>query len=284
MRGLKHVTVSNALIYIFLTGLAAFMALPILYLVSTAFKPVEELFIFPPRFLVRRPTLDNFRDLLLVTSGGWVPFSRYVFNSVFVSAATVLGGVFASSMAAYALGKYRFPGSNLIFATVISALMFAPEVTQIPRYLIVNKLGLIDTYGALTIPMLATPLGLFLGKQFVEQVPNVLMEAARVDGANEWWMYSKLIMPITKPAWATVTVLTFIAVWNDAWGPMVFTRSEAMKTLPLAVQTISGGAGVVARTGAVGAAAFLTTIPTIILFVLLQKRVMQTMAYSGIKA
>lgn len=271
-------------LYIFMTAFAAFMAMPLVYLISSAFKPIEELFVFPPRFFVRHPTVQNFVSLLLAASGSSVPFSRHAFNSVFVSSLTVVGSVLLSSMAAYPLAKHRFPGRDLIFVGIVSALMFAPEVTQIPRYLVVNKLGLIDTYGALVIPNLAGALGLFLTRQFLEQIPNALLEAARVDGASEWTIYTKVIMPIIKPACATVAMLVFVASWNDTFSPLVFTRSEAMKTLPLVVQTIAGGPGVIARTGAVMAASFILTMPTIIVFLLLQRLVLETMVHSGIKA
>ncbi|MDI7248197.1 MAG: carbohydrate ABC transporter permease [Bacillota bacterium] len=274
----------RVMLYVFMTAVAAFMAMPIIYLVSSAFKPIEELFVFPPRFFVQHPTTRNFVELLLAVSGSSVPFSRFAFNSVFVSSVTVLGSVVLSSMAAYPLAKHRFPGKDLIFLGIVSALMFAPEVTQIPRYLVVNKLGLIDTYGALIIPNLAGALGLFLTKQFLEQIPGVLLEAARVDGASEWTVFTKVIMPIIKPACATVAMLVFVASWNDTFSPLVFTRSEAMKTLPLAVQTIAGGPGVVARTGAVMAASFVLTMPTIVVFLLLQRLVLETMVHSGIKA
>jgi len=277
-------TFMQVIFYGFLTLLAIFMALPLVYMISHAFKPLEELFLFPPRFLVRHPTTKNFEDLLLVTSGDWVPFSRYLFNSLFVSSVAVVGGVILALMAAYPLAKHQFPGKEFLFLVIVSALMFAPQVIQIPRYLIVHKLGLIDTYGALIIPNLAAPMSLFLVKQFLEPFPTQLFEAAKVDGASEFGIWWRIVVPMTKPAWATITIFTFVAVWNDAFSPIVFVRTEAMKTLPVAVQTIAGGPGSVARAGTVAAASFLMTMPTIIVFVLLQRKVLQTMAYSGIKA
>lgn len=271
-------------LYVFLTLLAAFMSLPIVFLVSSAFKPLDELFLFPPPFLVRNPTLDNFTDLLIATSGLLVPFSRYVFNSVVVTIATVVLSVLVACMAAYPLAKHRAPGVSLIFGLVIAALMFAPEVTSIPRYIVVNSLGLIDTYWALILPGLAGTMGVFLMTQFLQQVPNQLLESAKMDGANEWTIFWNIIMPLSRPAWSTLAIFAFIGTWNDYFSALIYTKSEVMKTLPLALQTIQGGAGVVARTGAVWAAGFLTTMPTIIIFLLLQRRVVQTMAYSGIKA
>jgi len=271
--------------YVIMTFLALVTILPIVYMVSTAFKPLEEMFLYPPRFLVRHPTLRNFADLLIAMDGLSVPFARYVFNSVFVTVVTVGAGVVLSSMAAYPLAKYpHMPGGRLFFSIVVSTLMFAPEVTQIPRYLIVDRLHLIDTYAGLVLPVIAGSYGLFLMKQFMEQLPIELIEAAKVDGASEWRIFWRVVMPLVRPAWITLVLLSFISTWNDFFTPLIFTRSEQMKTLPLIMSTIGGGPGVVARSGAVAAASLVVTFPTFILFVFLQRYVMETMAHSGIKA
>jgi ABC-type glycerol-3-phosphate transport system permease component len=271
--------------YVIMTGMALFTLLPIVYMVSTAFKPLEEMFLYPPRFLVRHPTMRNFVDLLLAMDSLSVPFTRYLFNSLFVTIATVTFGVVLSSMAAYPLAKYpRMPGAKLFFSIIVSALMFAPEVTQIPRYLIVDRLGMIDTYWGLIVPSLAGSYGLFLMKQFMEQLPIELIEAAKVDGASEWRIFWQIVMPLVRPAWITLIIFSFISTWNDFFTPLIFTRSEQMKTLPLIMSSIGGGPGVVARSGAVAAASMVVVLPTLIIFVLLQRYVMQTMAYSGIKS
>jgi ABC-type glycerol-3-phosphate transport system permease component len=271
--------------YVVLTALALFTLLPIVYMISTAFKPLEEMFLYPPRFFVRHPTVRNFVDLLLAMDSLSVPFARYLFNSLFVALATVSLSVILSSLAAYPLAKYpRMPGGKLFFSIVVSALMFAPEVTQIPRYLIVDRLGMIDTYWGLIVPSLAGSYGLFLMKQFMEQLPIELIEAAKVDGASEWRIFWQIVMPLVRPAWITLTIFSFISTWNDFFTPLIFTRSEQMKTLPLIMSSIGGGPGVVARSGAVAAASMVVVLPTLIIFVLLQRYVMQTMAYSGIKS
>jgi ABC-type glycerol-3-phosphate transport system permease component len=271
--------------HVVMTILAIFTILPIVYMVSTAFKPLEEMFLYPPRFFVRHPTLRNFADLLIAMDGLAVPFARYVFNSVFVTVVTVGAGVILSSMAAYPLAKYpHMPGGKLFFAIVVSTLMFAPEVTQIPRYLVVDQLHLIDTYAGLILPVIAGSYGLFLMKQFMEQLPIELIEAAKVDGASEWRIFWRIVLPLVRPAWITLVLLSFISTWNDFFTPLIFTRSEQMKTLPLIMSTIGGGPGVVARSGAVAAASLVVTFPTFILFVFLQRYVMETMAHSGIKA
>lgn len=271
--------------YIVITVLALFTMLPIVYMVSTAFKPLEEMFLYPPRFLVRHPTMRNFAELLLAIDALTVPFVRYAFNSLFVTITTVTFGVVISSMAAFPLAKYpRMPGGKFFFSIIISTLMFAPEVTQIPRYLIVDKLGLIDTYAGLILPVLAGSYGLFLMKQFMEQLPIELIEAAKIDGASEWRIFWRVVMPLVRPAWITLIIFSFIGTWNDFFTPLIFTRSEQMKTLPLMMSTIGGGPGQVARWGAVAAASLVVTLPTFFLFVFLQRYVMETMAHSGIKA
>jgi len=278
----QQISFGSVLLSLILTALAAFMLLPLVYMVSTAFKPLDELFLWPPRFFVQHPTLDNFSSLIVATSALAVPFSRYIFNSTFVAIIAVTLIVVLASMAAYPLAKDKsLPGRQFIFTTIIAALMFAPEVTQIPRYIIVDALGMIDTYWALILPQVASAYALFLMKQFIEQLPDEILEAARIDGASEARIFWQIIMPLARPAWATLTIITFIATWNEFFGPLIFTRSEAMRTLPLAVRTIGGET--IARQGAAAAATLVTTLPPIIVFALFRRRVMETMAHSGIK-
>ena len=267
-------------VYFFIILTLLFTVLPLVYLTVTAFKPLDELFIWPPRFYTFRPTLANFGSLLTAMSGFTVPFSRYIFNSLFTTVCSVGGTLVICSMGAYGLSKYRFPGSRFIFSVVIAALMFSPQVTQISTYMVITKMHINDTYTVLILPKLATAMYLFLIKQFVDQIPDTYIESARIDGANELTTFLKIIIPMSKPALLTVVVFSFTAFWNDFFSPMVYTSSDAMKTLPLALQTI--GANVM-RMGAMNAASFLMTVPTIIVFVFMQKRVMETMIHSGIK-
>ena len=270
---------------IFLTLLACFMIMPLIYVVSTALKPLDELFLFPPRFFTRRPTLSNFSDLFNALDSSEVPFQRYVFNSLFTALCTVFGTVVVCCMGAYGLVKHRPKGANVIFALILAALMFSGQVTTIPSYLVIKSLGLIDTYLALIIPKLAVAFNFFLVKQFLEQMPETYLEAARLDGANEWQIFWKIVMPYIKSATATLVVFSFTSAWNDYLGPVIYITNNALKTLPLAVQTISGGAGALslATAGAMAAATFITVLPTIIVYTAMQGRVMNTMAHSGIK-
>lgn len=267
--------------HIALVLIGAVMVLPLLYMVVNAFKPYDEFFLWPPRFWVRRPTLEHFANLVMSTDASVVPVSRYVFNSVFVTALTVSLILVVQSMAAFPLAKHRFPGRRIIYVLNMAAFMFATEVVQIPRFLVVNALGMVDTYWALIIPLLAQPFMVFLLVQYMGEVPEALLEAARMDGANHWYVYSRVVMPLIRPALATVLIFTFIAIWRDGFSPIIYVRTEALKTLPVVMSTIFGGG--VGRAGPAAAASFLMTAPTVVIFVLLQRHVLSTMAYSGIK-
>ena len=270
--------------YIFMIGLVALMALPLWFLIVQAFKPLEELFIFPPRFYVSRPTLRNFDELLMAMDSSSVPFTRYFFNSIFVSTVTVAGTVIVCSMAAYSLTKLPLSGKKVIFQVIVMTLMFSAPVTQISNYLIIKNMGWVNSHLALIVPKLATPLYFFLLKQsFDSALPNQLLEAAKIDGANEWRSFWRIAMPIMKPAWSTVIVFSFVANWNDAASALVYINKDALKTLPLALQLLQGGLGQIARAGAFQAAGLLTIVPTIIVYLIMQAKVMKTMAHAGIK-
>ncbi|MBS5479602.1 MAG: carbohydrate ABC transporter permease [Acutalibacteraceae bacterium] len=285
----KHlffINIPQILLYVFLGLFVCFTALPLIYVISTAFKPMDELFLYPPRFFVRNPTMSNFGDLFAALDNTSVPFSRAIFNSLFTSAVTVVLTVIVSAMAAYGMVKHHPRGSNLIFNLILVALMFSPHVTQIPNYMIVKNLGLINTYWALILPKIAVAFNMFLVKQFLEQMPDAYLEAARLDGANEWQLFWKIVMPYVRPAWATLVVFSFVGNWNDYFSPLVFTNSDAMKTLPLAIQSIAGGPGAasLATAGSMAASTFIMTLPTVLIYTLMQSKVLSTMSYSGIKA
>jgi len=278
----KENRVAWVVVYIIMVALVAFTSLPIIYLVVTAFKPIDELFIYPPRFFVKNPTLENFSDLLRGLSSSEIPFIRYVFNSLFTTIVVVSGTVIISSMGAYGLTKQKIPFGNLLFNLILAALMFSPHVTRIPTYLVVNKLGILDTYWALIIPALAYPYNMFLMKQFIQQFPNELLESARIDGAKEFSVFLRILMPNIKPAWSTLIVLSFVLNWNDTIAALIYTQRQSMKVLPLAINLIAGQG--LSRQGALMAATFIMTVPTILIFLLMQNNVLKTMVHSGIKA
>ena len=284
-RHLFYFSFSQFFLYLFLAVLVAFTALPLIYVVSTAFKPMDELFVFPPKFLTDRPVLDNFYSLFANLDNAAVPFTRYIFNSLVNSVGVVAGTTIVSTMAAYGLTKHKPDGSNLIFSLILAALMFSAHVTQIPNYMVVEKLGLINSYWALILPKIATAFNMFLMKQFMEQMPDEYIEAARIDGAREFQIFAKIACPFVKPAMATLVVFTFVGTWNDYFSPLIFTNTNAMKTLPLAIQSIAGGPGAasLATAGTMAAASFVMIIPTVIIYSAMQSKVINTMSYSGIK-
>ncbi len=202
----------NVVLILVLAVFGAFMAVPLVYAVVNALKPFDEIFVFPPRLYVVNPTFDNFTDLFALCSNTWVPFSKYLFNSVFVSLLTTVLTVVIASMCAYPLAKNRFRGREKIFSVIVTSLLFVPQVTFLPQYIITAKLGLIDTYAVMIVPALGSTLGVFLMKQFMEQIPTALLEAARIDGYNEFQIFYKIIMPNVKPAWMTLVIFTFQGV------------------------------------------------------------------------
>ncbi|MBP5363288.1 MAG: carbohydrate ABC transporter permease [Ruminococcus sp.] len=267
------------LIFLFLTVLGLFMLFPIYLILIMSIKPVEELFIFPPKLYAIRPTLDNFSDMFEVLNSNRVPFSRYVFNSVAVTVSvTFLQCIFAS-MAAFVLAKCKFPGSKLINSIIVIALLYQSNVIYIMQYIVMAKLGLIDNPLALILPSIASPMGLFLMRQSISQVPDAMIEAAKVDGAGLFRICWQIVMPNQKPALMTIIIFAFQAAWRIEAGSMVF--QEQYKTLPTVVnQAASAG---LARAGVAAAAAVFMLIPPIVVFMLAQRQVIETMAHSGIK-
>jgi len=267
------------LLFALLALFGAFSALPLVYAVNNAFKPLDELFIFPPRFFVYNPTLDNFFDLFALMGNSWVPLSRYIANTLLITLIGTVGHILLASAAAYPLAKYRFMGSKTLFSIVVLALMFSGHVTAIPNYMVMSWLGWINTHASIIVPALAFPLGLFLMKQFMEQIPDALLEAAKIDGANEYRIYWSIVMPNVKPAWLTLMILQFPMLWGTDGGNFIY--SENLKTLHYALgQIIAGG---IARAGVGAAVALLLMIVPITLFIISQSSVIQTMATSGMK-
>lgn len=271
-------------IFFFLSLVAVFMLLPIVYIFNHAFKPYHELFLFPPTFIVRDPTWQNFVELLSMTQSTFVPVSRYIFNSVVVTILATIAMVVVSSLCAYALSKHRFPGANLLFNLIQISLLFTPVVLQIPRYVVVQSIGIMNTYWGHVLPMVAMPVGVFLMKQFMDQVPNEVMEAAKIDGANEWRMFTRIVLPIVTPAVATITIIAFQSAWGNVETSQLFMQDESMKTLPYYMMSLTANlANTVARQGAAAAGALIMFLPQLIIFLFSQSKVIATMAHSGIK-
>lgn len=266
-------------IFIILFIFGFLMVLPMYYAIITSLKPLDELWIFPPRFWVAKPTLKNFADLFSNLSNSWVPFSRYIFNTVFISVVGTFGHVIIASMAAYALSKKRFYGSQAIFKVIVTSLMFSGS-TAIPTFIIMSKLGLIDTYWSIILPAFSSTLGLYLMKQHMESmVKDTIIEAAKIDGAGEMRIFWTIVMPMVKPAWLTLIVFSFQGLWNSTGATYIYT--EQLKTLNYAIsQIISAG---ISRAGAGAASVVFMMILPIAVFMFSQSNIVETMSSSGIK-
>lgn len=273
--------------YVILAPLVVFMLLPMVFIFSHAFKPPDELFAYPPRFFVVNPTLKNFTDLFARMSTSGVPVSRYLFNSILVTILTVGASILVSTTAAYALSKKRFKLKKALFAINTVALMFVPIAVTIPRFLIIERLNLLDSFWVHILPGLAMPVGLFLIKQFIDGVPDEVVEAAQIDGASDVQIYWGIILPMILPAVATIAILTFQATWNNAETSTLYINDESIKTFAFFVTTLTAtnasGANTVAGQGIAAAASLIMFVPNLVVFVLLQSQVMSTMSHSGLK-
>lgn len=264
----------------FLIILGLFMFLPMVYTISQSLKPLDELFIFPPRFLPRKPTLSNFSQLFSLMSFSWVPFSRYIFNTVFISVAGTFGNLVFSSLAAYALAKIEFPGNNFFFQIIQKSLMFSPSITGTIQFLVMSKLGWVDTYLAVIVPAFASSLGLYLMKQFMDtNVTTEILESARLDGAKEFRIFWSIAMPMVKPAWLTLIIYAFKDLWSI--GSSSYIYSEQLKTINYAISQISSAG--ITRQGVAAAGTVFVMIVPILVFVVSQSNIIETMGSSGMK-
>ncbi len=270
--------------YIILIPMAIFMMLPVVYIISQALKPLDELFMFPPRFLVQKPTLKNFTDLFRAASSTGVPMIRYLVNSVLITIVAIFTTLIITTSTAYALSKKDFKSKKILFSINQTALMFVAIAVAIPRYLIIDIIGLNDSFMVHIIPYLAMPVGLFLVKQFIDQVPDELIEAAKIDGANDWNILKSIIIPLIKPALATVAILTFQMIWNSTESSNIYIITETKKTFAFYLSTLTANQAVsIAGAGMAAAAGLIMFLPNLIIFVIMQSRVMDTMSHSGIK-
>lgn len=270
--------------YLILVPIVLFMILPVLYIINHAFKPLDELFMFPPRFIVRNPTMNNFEMLWQTASTTGVPMSRYLFNSIIVSVLSVIGNIVVIAMAGFALSKKKFRLKKTLFEINQLALMFVPIAVTITRYLIIQRVGLTNTFAVHILPLLVMPVGLFLVKQFIDQVPDALIEAAYIDGAKDWQLLWKIILPIIAPALATVGILTFQMAWGSTESSNLFVNDESLKTLAFYLGGLTDRVeGSLAGAGMAAAAGVIMFVPNLIIFIFLQSRINNTMRHSGIK-
>ncbi len=280
----KYFHRSQLWIYAIIAPVMVFMLLPIIYIFSSAFKPLDELFAYPPRFFVEKPTLMNFKKLFLTSSTTNVPAIRYLFNSILITVVMIVVTILISVSAAYVFSKKRFRGKDTLFKINQMAMMFVPVAVAIPRYLVMDKIGILNTFWAHILPALATPVGLFLVKQFVDGVPDSLVEAAQLDGACDLTIIRKIIIPIVWPSLATVAILVFQNVWNATEASTLLIDNESLKSFSYYVSVLVSSSGNnVAGQGMAAAGSLIMFLPNIILFIILQSGVMNTMAHSGVK-
>ncbi|GHV05642.1 ABC transporter permease [Clostridia bacterium] len=269
----------NGLLFFVMIICGVFMVLPIVMIINNALKPLDELFQYPPKIFVRNPSFENFSDLFVQMNGSLVPFSRYILNTIMITGFGTVGHVICASFAAYPLAKHKFPGQAMLMSAVVLSMMFSWTVTQIPNYVIITALGINNTYLALILPAWAYGMGLYLMKQFMEQIPDSLIESARLDGCNEIGVFWTIIMPNVKPAWLTLAIFQFQTLWGNTGN--MFLRSEELKPMQYAMQQITlGGA---ARAGASAAVAFIIAAIPVTFFLLCQSQVLETMTTSGMK-
>ncbi len=271
--------IGDLFVYFFLILMACVMAFPLVFTINSSLKPLDELFKVPPTIWALNPTLNNFSDLFVTMGKSWVPFSRYILNTVLITVVGTAGHLIIASMGAFVIAKYDFPGAKTFFNVVVTSLMFTGMVTQIPNYIIINALGWIDTYWAIIIPAFASSMGFFFMKQFMEGLPMSLVEAAKIDGANEWRVFIGIVMPNVKPAWLTMIIYSVQGLWNNPASMYIY--SEEKKTLVYALGQVVGGG--IARTGQGQAVAIIIMIVPVLTFILSESQILETMASSGLK-
>ena len=269
----------NTLLFVLMGICGVAMAVPLVMVVNNALKPLDELFQYPPKIFVRNPTLENFSDLFILMNDTWVPFSRYILNTIIITGGGMVGHVIIASLAAYPLAKHNFPGKKILFQMVVLSMMFSWTVTQTPQYMIISWLKINNSYWALILPACAFGMGLYLMKQFMEQLPDSLMESARLDGATEFRIFWTIVMPNVKPAWLTLAIFQFQQMWSNTGG--TFLRDEQLKPLQYALYQISAGGA--ARAGAGAAVTFIIAAVPITFFLICQSNVLETMTSSGMK-
>ncbi|MDY0276500.1 MAG: carbohydrate ABC transporter permease [Acholeplasma sp.] len=271
--------------YVVLIPLAIFMVLPVIFIVNQAFKPLDELFLFPPTFFAQNPTVDNFKTLFRTATTTGVPLSRYLFNTITITIIVMILTIIISVMTAYVFSKKSFKGKNTLFKINQTALMFVRTAVIIPSYFVIVMIGLNNNPLVHILPYIAVPVNIFLLKQFIDQIPNEIIEAARVDGASDFYILFKIVIPLTKNAIATVAILTFQSTWGAVESSNLYIQDETLKSFGFYLNAIalSNTGTTVAGTGMAAAAALIMFVPNLVIFIVMQSRVMNTMMHAGIK-
>lgn len=270
----------NTLLFVLMAICGVAMVLPLVMVINNCLKPLDELYQFPPKIFVRNPTLENFSDLFTLMNDSWVPFSRYILNTIIITGGGMVGHVIIASLAAYPLAKHNFPGKNILFQMVVLSMMFSWTVTQTPQYMIISWLHINNSYWALILPACAFGMGLYLMKQFMDtNVNDSVLESARLDGAREFRIFWTIAMPMVKPAWLTLIIYSFQGLWNA--GASMYIYSEQYKSFNYAIGQITAGG--IKRAGASAASQVIMMLVPITVFVISQSNIIETMGSSGMK-
>jgi multiple sugar transport system permease protein len=254
------------------------MAIPYVWMIVTSIKPIEEIQTYPPSFCVHHPTLQPYKELFSL-----LPMARYMLNSLFIAVVVTLSNVFFCSLAGYAFAKHHFWGRDKIFLLLLSTLMIPYQVNLIPGFIIVKNLGWLNTFYALIIPNLAMVFGIFLCRQYIMSIPNDLIDAAKIDGCSEFGIYRLVILPLIKPALATLTIFTFLSQWNSFVWPLITIHTSSMRTVPLALSVLNSQFGFGTNVAMVMAGATVVMLPVLIVFICFQKYFIKGIASIGLK-
>ncbi|NQX48859.1 carbohydrate ABC transporter permease [Paenibacillus tritici] len=270
---------SVAGVYAALTVVSLIMLVPFLWMLSTSFKQPQDIFTYPPQLIPPVFRFQNYVDVFTL-----IPFHRFYFNSVYISFVVVAGTVFFASLAGYAFAKIPFTGRNAVFLVLLSAMMIPHEVTAIPMFLSMRDLGWIDTH----LPLILLPIfgaggvfGIFVMRQFFITIPTELEEAAMIDGCNRFRIYWKIMLPIARPGMATLTIFTFVTIWNEFFDPLIFINTRELMTLPLGLSLFTDEVGT--SWHYLMSATVMATVPLLIVFFLAQKRFIEGVAMTGLK-
>ncbi|MCD6205429.1 MAG: carbohydrate ABC transporter permease [Candidatus Marinimicrobia bacterium] len=269
---------NRVIVYLFLLAVAAMLILPFLWILSTSLKGNESIFVIPPKWIPKRFHWENYSNVFAK-----MPFLTYLRNSVFISAMTIIGTLLSSSLVAYAFACLKWPGRNGVFIFVLATMMLPTQVTMIPLFVLFKNFGWLNTFKPLIIPAFfgGGAFNIFLLRQFFLTIPRELFDAARIDGCSEWRIYYNIVLPLAKPALATVAILTFMMTWNDFFGPLIYLSDKLKGTLALGLAMFVGQHQT--EWGMLMAASVMMMIPVIILFFLFQKYFIKGFMMSGIK-
>lgn len=268
--------VTTVALYLFLIASVLITLMPFIWMVSTSFKPEGDVFTKTPEMIPKNPTTIHYTDLVKK-----VNFVGHFMNSILVTIGVTVFSLIVNAMAAYAFAKLQFPKKERLFALLLITMMVPMQVTMIPGFLILKYLGLLNSYAGLIIPAGASVYGIFLLRQFMLNIPNSLLEAARIDGCGEWTIFWRIILPLCRPVIATLTIFTFMGAWNDFLFPLIILLDEAKYTLPVALATLNGQYNT--EWGLLMAGSVIVVVPVVIVFLLVQKQYIKGIMVGSVK-